>query len=331
MKKLIFTIIIISCLITSTSKVDASSLSLGVYPPIIKIEVAKPPVDIKTPVIVINNSEETVTLKIIFKPFTASDKENGEVSYFPESQIPPPPDPLLFQRIKVLENGQQTDNIVLSPGQQKQLTLHVDLPKDELLFDYYFSILFVNEPNLDTVNQSSTTQTGAIATNVLLSIGEDDAKGNIEEFSAPLLLEKGPVPFTLRVKNDSKQVINPAGEILIKNMFGQTVGKVDLLPVNILTDTIRAIPDSFQSPDATPPAKMENGKWKMEITPKTYWYETFLLGPYTADLRILLSDQGPVFRRTIYFFALPIQLAIGLIIALLITILIIAKLRKKIS
>ena len=56
--------------------------------------------------------------------------------------------------------------------------------------------------------------------------------------------------------------------------------------------------------------------------PRAYWPETFLLGPYQATLNVALSDQGPIFKRTIYFFALPLQAFIGIIVVVILIVII---------
>ncbi len=336
MKKITLLLLVTCYLLLVTDKAEASALSIGIYPPILQIE-ATPPASIKAPITIENLGDATLRLSIVFKPFTAAPSEDGQVKYLEESQGLSGPDPLIFQRMQILDNDRSVKIVTLAPKQQKQLTLHIGIPQDEPASDYYFSIIFatsnVASDLPDQPDQTNlTTAAGAIATNVLLSIGpKGAAKGSIEEFSAPLFLEKGPVPFTLRVRNSGGHVIAPRGSIVIKNMFGQTVGKVDLLPVNILSSTIRAIPDSLESPDSTPsantkyPSTLSSGpKGQILNTkyPTTFWHESFLLGPYTASLKLSLSDEGPVFTRSIRFFALPVQAIIGLIMAILVILII---------
>lgn len=291
---------------------NAASLSLGIYPPVIQIDTV-PPASIKTPITIQNLGEETVELKAIFKPFKAKDTENGEVEYINDS-------PFIFQRMQLFDDLKVIDGLTLAPSQQKTLDFHIGIPKDEPAQDYYFSILFVSKDNILS-NSNNSSAVGGIGTNVLLSIGpKGKAKGTIEEFSAPFFVEKGPVPFTVRVKNSGDFVFAPAGKILIKNLFGQTIGKVDLLPVNILSNSIRSIPDS----------KLDAKRYTLNAT-KAFWGESFLLGPYTATLNLSLSDQGPQFTRTAYFFAFPIQGVIGFFLALIIIFFIRARVKKQLE
>lgn len=314
-------------LLFNLPQASAASLDLGIFPPIIQID-TNSPASISTPISIENFGEDTVTLSVLFKPFTASNKENGEVVFLPQSEKSSGADPFIFDKMQILDNNHNVENVTLSPGQQKTVMLHIGLPQDEVPGDYYFSIVFISKDiAIDTTNASGVS--GGIATNVLLSIGpKGDANGEITEFSTPFFAEKGPVPFTVRVKNTGKYVVAPRGQILIKNMFGQTVGNVGLLPVNILAGTTRAIPDESQSPDATPSANLATRNTQHE-TPTAFWPESFLLGPYTVTLTVALTDKGPLYTQTIHFFGFPLVLLMALFIAIIIILYIREKVRKK--
>jgi hypothetical protein len=277
----------------------AQNVDLGIYPPVFQI-VANTPSDIKIPFTIENFTDLSVPLGISLKPFTADPAENGNITFLDNPEYS---DPFLPQRIQVLDGDNSIGNLILSPKQKKDLTLEVQIPQNEPKGDYYLSLIFASNPNNET-NTNSSQATIGIASNILLSIGPiGKASGNIEEFSTPFFTTKGPIPFTLRVRNSSDHYITPKGNIVIKNMFGQTIGKVNLLPVNILENTVRKIPDSKQ------------------LDPiKAIWSEKFLVGPYTATLTMALSDTGPIFTRDIVFFALPVEylIAILLIICLII-------------
>ncbi|RJQ36521.1 hypothetical protein C4559_05145 [Candidatus Microgenomates bacterium] len=308
-------------------KAEASALSLAVYPPILQIE-ANAPAVINSPIIIKNLGSEPIELKIILKPFT-SKKENGEVNFLQKEEIQGK-DPLILQKIKVMENNNNIENLILAPEQQKDLSLYVDIPKDEPPSDYYFSIVFLSSSFDEETKLNISNLTGGIAINTLLSIGpKGKTIGEVAEFSSPFFMENGPVPFKVRVNNTNSYFIYPTGSILIKNMFGQTVGKVDLLPVNILAGTIRAIPDNLQSSENTssatlPPAP--RAKFAEELradnSVNAFWPESFLLGFYTATLTLALSNQGPVFTRNIHFVAFPFKIIIGLLIAVFLVLLI---------
>jgi hypothetical protein len=111
--------------------------------------------------------------------------------------------------------------------------------------------------------------------------------GKIVDFSAPLLLENGPVPFRVRLKNQSNHFTTPQGSIAIKNIFGKTIGQIKLSPVNILANTTR----------------LHNSLWK----------EDFLFGHYTATLTIKLSDKEQSLIKKTSFFFFPFRILFILI------------------
>jgi len=274
-------------LFLNLDKAAAADLSLGIYPPIIQIQI-EPPANIDTPITIENHGQVSVALEILFKPFGSSKEENGEIVYLIGKK------PLIFENIKISEDEEAIEKVVIPPKQSKTLELHIDIPRDEPLSDYYFSVLFVSENKLDERLNQLKIQ-GGIATNVLLSIkgippligAKPTSIAKIVEFSSPSFLEKGPVPFTVRLKNQSNHFITPQGTISIKNILGKTIGQVKLSPVNILADTIRS--------------------------QETLWQETFLFGPYTATLNINPSDKGPTLIKTVHFFVFPFRAFIILI------------------
>ena len=304
-------------------KTNASSLSLGVFPPIIQID-ATPPADVSSPIEIQNMNEDPVQLKIIFKAFKASPSENGTPEYLKDG-VSFGDDPFFFQKVKILDGEDMVGSIELAPKQIKKLTLNINIPADQPPSDYYFSVLFISKTQLEA-DTNNTQAAGGIGTNVLLTIGpKGTTTGVVKEFSAPFWLEKGPVPFTIRLANTSKHFINPKGQVLIKNMFGMTIGRVDLLPVNILSNTVRFIPGDYSK---TKNWKLEIGNWKME---NALWPESFLLGPYTANLTISLSEQGPILKKTVSFIGFPIATILGLIIITILFLLIRNKVKRNLA
>jgi len=318
-------LLLASCfmILASAKQAQAQGVSLGIFPPILQIQ-ATPPTEIRSKILIENLGNDPVDLKIGLKPFTASDKENGQVDYSSDYSLA---DPFIFDKMQILDNDTSIDSITLAPGQKKELTLEIALPQDEILGDYYFSIIFMSANQLGAGSNISGATAG-IATNVLLSIGpKGPTQGNIEEFSAPIFKSKGPVPFTVRIRNTSNHFITTKGDIVIRNMFGQNVGKVDLLPVNILSQSVRLIPDSQQSPGANPPASLKSYFSNLQSI-AAVWPETFLFGPYTATLTIALSDQGPLYRRTVNFYAFPAETLFVILLIILIIAAIVIRTKK---
>lgn len=336
MKKIILFSVLLAMTLFSPKNVEAVGFDLSVSPGIFQIELTPPAVAKAEKTILLENTgDDALELQIIYKPFSASSAENGEVVFEENFRGP---DPEILKKVQLLDGGKPVDSVTLSPKQKKQIDLVITIPKDEPPYDYYFTILFLaQEPTDATLNSSTTISQGGIGVNVLLSIGpKNRTTGVIEEFSAPFFFSSGPVPFNVRVKNTSRHFIYPKGHIMIKNMFGQIIGKVELLPVNILSNSTRALPSGEQFIYAA----NENIKEDKEIEriqklttaenkPIAVWPESFLLGPYTATLTMALSEDGPIYTRDIHFIGFPLQLLIGVGIILLVILLIRSRLKAR--
>jgi hypothetical protein len=305
----------------------AQSVDLGIYPPVFQIQTTSPS-NINVPFSIQNFADSSVDLTISLKPFTAATSENGNISFL--NDLSSYPDPSLLQRIQVLDNDISIQSLTLAPKQKKDLRLTIEIPNNEVKGEYYISLLFISN-NQNTINSNSSEATAGIASNILLSVGPfGDAKGYIEDFSASPFITQGPIPFTVRVKNTSDRYITPKGDIVVKNMFGQIIGKVDLLSVNILSNTVRRIPDSVQSDINSPFYEQIKAVVDKNTYPVAVWPEKFLLGPYTATLTIALSSNGPLYKKSLIFFAFPAEYLLGIIIIIMIILFIALRVRRKV-
>jgi hypothetical protein len=297
-----------------------AEMNIGVYPPIFQAE-ATPPAELTTPLKVYNFANTPLETKIVIKPFTQSGDENGEVSFLSKS----PTQEFIDKNVRVLDGENQISGITLGAKEVKELTLEIKVAKNESRSDYYFSIIFLSQSE-DSKTSNTSASLGGIASNILISVGpKGPTEGEIKEFKAPFFIQNGPVPFKLKLLNSSDHFITPKGNILIKNMFGQTIAKIDLLPVNILSNTSRFVPD-YQSYLLS----LKDEKTKFD-SKTIIWPEKFLLGPYVATLNVSFSDSGPHFKRSIYFIAFPLSALIALIITTLIVIFIIKKIKNRLN
>ncbi len=314
-------------LILYPCQAHAEGISLGIYPPIIQIQ-AKAPADIQSPMTLTNESDTPVDVQIGVRPFTQNTNNNGQPQYLAPGQRVGD-DPLIFQKMSLFDGTQNTNHLTLAPHQKKNIELRIHLPSGEPPGDYYFSIIFISKA-IATDHQTGTAVAGGVSTNVLLSIGPRDVtRGYIQQFSVPLFLDSGPVPFTLLVLNTSKHFITPQGTIIVKNMYGQIIGKVNLRQDTIiLAGTSRYLPDD-QSQSSQP--KADRSLDELGTHPIVIWPEKFLLGPYSATLTLALSGEGPLYRQTIYFFALPIQILIGSILGIILVTIVVYRVKQRLA
>ena len=251
----------------SLSKAEAAEFSLGIYPPLLKIQ-AQPPAIIKAAIIIQNLSENSVNLDLLIKPLGTINENEDKV---------------FFSQIQVLDEATPVKSLSLGPKQKKDLFVKMDIAKDIPQKDYYFSIQFIAKADtLALEKETNYSQIlGGISLIVLASIGKQDAKAVIEDFSAPFFATKSSVPFVITIKNKGTHLISPIGTITIKNMFGQMVGQIDIPVANILKESTRSINLS--------------------------WDRHFIFGLYTATLDIAVSEESLVFSKSLSFFALPVK------------------------
>src|SRR3989338_942576 len=313
-RALIATIALFFLLSVATPQAVAREFSVGVFPPIIQIDAISPSI-ITSPIQIENLSEESASLSIQLMQFLPSAKSNGEIEFVNQ---PDATHKKMFGYTKIKEGSTVRNRIELAPKQKKNLTLQIDLPEGSVASDYYFSIVFISNDS-SSEEKSQTVSVGAVAANVLLSVGEKDLPvGKIAEFSAPFFVTKGPVQFKTRIENQSPYFISTEGNVVIKNIFGQIIGNLELIPANILAKSTRLLTND----EGLPPTFDD---------PRIVWKEKFLLGLYTADLTVSLSEQGPILRDRITFLAVPIEIIVGELIAVVIIIIVYRRVRKRMS
>lgn len=289
----------------------AQSVSVGIYPPIIQMEM-EPPAILNNAITLQNGSDQTITYSIFLMPFKPSGSKNGELEY-DKSKLSEYKD--FFKGVQVSDKNKVISEIKLGPKQNKELTLRIAVAKGHPPRDYYFSVLFISQEGTGSKENSFVGARAGIATNVLVTLGpKTKSQGHIKEFSLSRFVTRGPVNFTLSLANTSPHYLSIQGNVLVRNIFGQTVGNINLVPANVLANSERFL-ESENNPDS--------------FSPKLIWNENFLLGIYTADLTVALSEEGPVLKESVTFFAFPLELILGLLAGLILTIGIIRRVKRK--
>lgn len=310
--KITLVLILLACYpLIANNQSHAQSINVGIYPPILQID-ADPPASVNSDIFIENQSDQEVSYGIYLIPFKSSDADNGQPEYDPELNKLYEN---IFDKMQITSSGKVINQIKLAPGQKKNLQLHIGVPKDEKAFDYYFSVVFISTPEDQKLNSSFSGAKGGIGTNVLLSIGpKGTPQGNLKKFEGPTFATQGPINFKVLLENTGTSYFTPEGNVIVKNMFGQTIGAIETVPVNVLSDSERYIPSK--------------GNVNKEL-PTVTWNEKFLLGYYTAELNMKLSDNGPVFKKQIHFFAFPIEGILGIAVSIGIVVWIIKRVKAK--
>lgn len=328
--KRLFPLIILPLLLLQQyhSEAYAEGVALKINPSVIQIK-TKAPSDVRAPFIIENQSDQSIKLKIGYKLFDPAKSQEGRVIFSEDTS----PNVGIFDHIQVTDSTNTAINSLdLGPRQQKQLQLRVLFQDNYPSEDHYFSLVFLHDVTSQTDQNSTirdrkdqhtiTTIQGGIAANVLLAVGAPEmAQGYIEEFSSPLYLQSGPVPFSLKIKNTGTHYINPTGSIRITNLFGQTVGKVEIPATTILAGTTRSLLDKGQLAKAVHPGSDS----------KVIWPEKFILGLYNAEIDISMAAGGPTYNQTIRFFAFPIHLLFVALIVIGLGVITYVKVKRKLS
>jgi hypothetical protein len=312
----------------NTKPANAQSVNLRTYPSLIQIK-AQTPSDLSTNITIENLTDASVNVDTQLRMFKAGDKGTGELDFLSPIENPNG----ILQKIHLIEGENEITGLTLGPNQKKRLSVKIDLKDTAELRDYYFSVIFLSrpinyqaqDPQTDSQNSFSIINAG-VATNFLISIGGPiESAGTIEEFSAPQYSQSGPIAFKIKMQNNTSKYISPSGTIYIKNMFGQTVGKVDILPKNILANSSRYL--------TSPNSKPENLSSLIShlSSPKAIWPEKFLLGFYEAQLNMQTSDSGQTATRTIRFFVFPTKFSIIFALCLILFLLIYRRVKQKLS
>lgn len=293
MKKTVFAVFLILLLTLKAPANAADDLDISISPSVLTIEALQPST-IKTNITIQNMNENAHDFTLTIQPLKQSDA-NGTIEYV---EIFNAPDPAMREKITFLdEKKEEVRKLHLGPLEKKTLTMNIDINKETSSGDYYFSVIFMTEKDSEDSDTITTLPTG-IATNVLLSVGKPRKTiGEISSFSGPLFLEHGPVEFELLLSNTSDHFILPTGNVTFKNIFNQTVGKVDILPQYILSESKRFLTNK---PNAKSATRTNIPKSKL------VWKEEALLGIYTATAHIALSENGPTITKQIVFIAFPV-------------------------
>lgn len=319
-------------LILNTGVVSAQGTSLRLSPSVIRVRL-EPPTDLNAPVIIENLADEAIDLKTEFRLFKASGDGSGHIEHLPLRHN----NSSIFRGVALMDGENNLSTLTLGPRQKKDLKLKINIEENQPSADYYFSVIFTriqdtSESASDTKEQHSISRVNAgIAMNVLLSIQDQNSNtstAGIDEFSSPEYIDKGPIPFILKLKNSGSNYISPKGKIEITNMFGQLIARVDIPATTVLANSSRYLANSDIT--STPLSQLAVSG-QQSVVPKVLWNEEFLLGFYTATVKIETSPDDPVLTRTIHFAALPFRLILSILTFAVIFLLIRKRVKRKMS
>lgn len=186
------------------------------------------------------------------------------------------------------------NQLTLKPREIQGLPFTIDIPADAAPGGYYSVVRFsASAPGIDSSGVSLSASVGAL---IFMRVnGDAHEKLSIASFSAvtkqnepKTVLEGTPITFAVRIKNEGNVHEQPAGRIMITDMFGKTVAglNVNLPPRNVLPGSIRRFESHLD---------------------KTVIGNKMLFGMYRATVSVT-DGKGQTVSKKITFWVIPWKL-----------------------
>lgn len=320
MKKIIVFFIIFIIITTITSLINAQQVSLSLSPPLLETTI-KPGKSIMIAYNLKNYGDPTyLQLKVVsFEPKDNLGNIRLKTNLF---------GPVRFD----LDNSdiQLERPFFLKTGETQQILLRIRIPDGAPEGDYYYTLLAETIPQTNLNGITSSQAKVSIGANILTTVtntGIIDVKPKVVMFDVLSKLKVfnkkinlfdsfDKIPVILLLENKGKNLLKPAGEINLKNIFGHTF-KYQIIPKNILSESQRLI-------EATPSANIENNN----LPATSLILSGFFIGPYNLSTQINFGENSPTVFAKAHFFAFPFKLSALIITLLFILIYILKKLPK---
>ncbi len=273
------------------------SLGLSVSPPVTRITVM-PGKAVTLAFNITNTSGQDILVTPSVVDFKASDK-TGEQTIQSTLSIP-----------ITLANSDKEMNtpFILSKDAKDQVVVQMTFPEASEEKDYYETLLFKVVPQTEnTIGQGTYTNAEVyIGANMLISVsktGEDGGNLILDQFNVPRIIDMfSSLPINLVAKNNGKTYTTINGTVEIYAPFENLVKTYQLLPEDVLVDSIRKVHSAENDPEDT-----------KNMVPKDMMYkQPVFIGPYTVKVDVHAPNQeAKTVEKTIW--ALPISPTVLLI------------------
>lgn len=260
--------------------------TMTVIPPRLEIS-AKPGEIVKKTIQFRNESEETAYLSVSVKDFLVK-TDNGQPEFVSE---PASGRWAASSWIKL-----NPLSAAVLPKTISNFNLTINVPADALPGGHYAGVLYQTTGSPAQIRAGIGAGSGitqVVGTLVYITVaGPVKENAIVKRFAVPGFSEYGPISFTTEISNLSDVHIRPAGQITVRNLFGQVAAQLKLDERNIF-------------PGAS-------------LVYQNTWPEKFVIGRFRADLE-LAYGAGKGLKATAYFWVFPwkVALVIGLIIIIL--------------
>ena len=240
-------------------------------------------------IIVTNRTGGERVFDLVVEDFTGSRNINETVKFLGSNRGP-------YSLKDFLSFDEST--FVLQHGERATIPVTISIPFDEAPGGRYGSVLVTNttkpSPNLqNTAGRSPII--ARIGTLFFVRIPGDVVEdGELVEFTTAnnqkYFTDDEPIVFRLLYENNGSVYLNPYGEIVVTNMFGNEIGRVEVDPWFALPDSLRL----------------------REVT----WNKKFTAGRYTATAFINRGYDDIIDEISTTYWVIPWKYALGIFIVL---------------
>lgn len=203
----------------------------------------------------------------------------------------------------------ELDQFSLQHAERIFFNVNIAVPANVSPGDYYAAVLLRAVP--ENQNQATNAPTVKITSRVgslfvLRIAGDVIESGQLDSFlTGKKFYSNPPVDFRIVFKNTGTVLLQPAGQITIKNIFGRTVDTIKIQPFRTLRDSIRL--------------------------EKVSWEKKYLCGYYTANLQLDRGYGNIIDEKNVSFWVLPWKFILLALFTLILIIAIIIFLRRNVS
>ncbi len=202
-----------------------------------------------------------------------------------------------------------TEKGTIPEGGMVAVNGRIDIPENANPGGKYFAVFFEPTANLSEDGSESKQESSVsvrIAGLVYLKVsGAISENAQVINFGAPKFLEYGPVKVLTEIRNSGDYHITPKGQVVIKNMFGKEVAKVDLPETNIFPGASRTIMTELGK------------KW--------------MIGKFTANLDAVYGESEKALTASLSFWVFPWKVATIVALAIIIIVLVVLIITNKLS
>ncbi len=218
-------------------------------------------------------------------------------------------DSTLPKTASVIDWVSMVSEFTLDTRESRSITAEVKIPNDAEPGGHYGVIRFSGHaPELTGTGVGLSASTGMLL--LIRVAGDISESANLASFytansgKQTSFFENSPINFVTRVKNDGNIHVKPTGNIVIQDVFGNSVGKVAVNDTtsNVLPDSIRKFDGEYK------------GGW--------------MFGMYTANLTLGYGTTGQAITGTVSFWVIPYKLILVGLLVMATLIFVVARLIK---